>query len=72
MPEWKAKLIRALGGVVPERRTVVVQADIERTEELRVDRLGPDEDDLDKDEREPFVPDDPWRPSTTLGPIRRH
>lgn len=69
--EWKRRIITRLGGVVPEpKQSFVMEANMERAEELRVDRLGPSEDDLDG-EREPFVPDDPWRPATTLGPIRR-
>jgi len=67
IPEWKAKLIRALGGVVPGQATFVVDAQIERTGELRPDRLGPDEAALMGEDREKFVPPvDPWRPSTTL------
>lgn len=69
--EWKRRIITALGGVVPdEKQSFVMDADMERAEELRVDRLGIDENDLMGD-REPFIPDDPWRPATTLGPIRR-
>ncbi len=70
--EWKRRIIVRLGGVVPdEKQTFVMEAQMERAEELRVDRLGPSEDDL-VGEREPFVPpNDPWRPATTLGPIRR-
>lgn len=69
--EWKKRLIRSLGGVVPgEKSTVIVQAEVERTEELRVDRLGPSEDDLEG-ERESFANRDPWRPSSTLGPIKK-
>lgn len=69
--EWKRRIITRLGGVVPEeKKTFVMDAQMERAEELRVERLGLSEEDL-VGEREPFVPADPWRPATTLGPIRR-
>ena len=38
----------------------VVVAQWERSEELRPDRLGPSEEDLD------HIPEDQWRPKTTL------
>jgi hypothetical protein len=69
IPGWKATLIRYLGGVVPEHRgTFVTQATIERSEELRVDRLGPTVEDLD-DYTEPTLPYDPERPESSLGPL---
>jgi hypothetical protein len=63
-------LIRRLGGVVPERKTFVVDAEIERSEELRVDRLGPTEDDLADDDPEWTPPPDAWRPESTLSHVR--
>lgn len=45
--------------------TFVVDADLNRSEELRVDRLGPGEEDLE----DPLPVGDPWRPSRTLGPL---
>jgi hypothetical protein len=72
MERWRQRLIEALGGVVPEEKsTFVVDALIQRSEELRVDRLGPGEDDLDPDGDQP-VRIDPWRPVNTLGPMRKH
>jgi hypothetical protein len=51
--------------------TFVMDAEWERAEELRPDRLGPGEDDLD--DEEPVVNlyslNDPERPVRTLGPI---
>jgi len=75
MTKWRERLIRALGGVVPEkpRRTHVQDAEWERAEELRVDRLGPSIDDLAR-ERPGWTPPeglqrDPWAPRRTLGPL---
>lgn len=69
IPDWKARLIRYLGGVVPEPRgTFVSQAEIERSEELRVDRLGPSAEDLD-DYTAPTLPHDSERPESSLGPL---
>lgn len=43
-----------------------LEAHIERTEELRVDRLGPTEEQIAEETAwEP--PPDPWRPKRTLG-----
>lgn len=60
-------------GISPERAAQVLKpgtfvADVhwERTEELRVDRLGPGEDDIPEEARQ-----DPWRPMRTLGPIKK-
>lgn len=61
MREW---LLRLLGGVTPTRFVGTVQAEFERAEELRPDRLGPDEDAL---MREGWKARDPWRPKNTLG-----
>jgi hypothetical protein len=44
------------------RRSSVVEAEWERSEELRPDRLGPGPDDI-----EDPIPVDPFRPSRTLG-----
>lgn len=71
---WREMLIRRLGGVVPERQSFVVDADIERSEELRVDRLGPTEDDLIQEDPTwtppPDAQADPWRPESTLRHVR--
>jgi hypothetical protein len=48
---------------VTRRGSFVVEADIRRSEELRADRLGPDEDDVVEDK--PIV--DPDRPLRSLG-----
>lgn len=70
---WKARLIRRLGGVVPDkpRRTTVQDISWERAEELRVDRLGPSEDDIRNEDPEWVPPEglqrDPWAPRRTLG-----
>jgi len=45
-----------LAGVVPRGHSFVIEADWERAEELRVDRLGPDDQDIV----------DPERPESTL------
>jgi len=45
-----------LAGVVPPRGSFVLEANWDRAEELRVDRLGPEEKDIE----------DPERPSTSL------
>ena len=72
MNGWRARLIRRLGGVVPgEGSSFVVDAHWERSEELRPDRLGPDED-LIRDEDPTWKPPpdavaDPWRPRSILG-----
>ena len=57
-------VIRWLGGE-SKSRTFVMDSEFHRSEELRVDRLGPDEDDLNGQPREAF-PYDPWRPRRTL------
>jgi hypothetical protein len=46
---------------VQRRGTFVMDATMARSEELRVDRLGPSQDDV--------VPHDPERPSRTLGKL---
>jgi hypothetical protein len=52
-------------GVVPERKTFVVEGEFHRTEELRPDVIGvPSEDEVKDD-----GPHDPWRPSRTLGKL---
>lgn len=65
---WRDRLIRALGGVVPEREgSFVVQAEVERGEEVRVYRQAPNLNDLLGDG---FIPSNiPDRPLRTLGPI---
>lgn len=74
---WRARLIRALGGVVPDnpKKTYVEEPGWERAEELRVDRLGPTEDDLRQDDPEWTPPEglqrDPFAPRRTLGPLRQ-
>jgi hypothetical protein len=61
--EWKRRIIERLGGVVPENLgSFTMDAVISRTEELRPDRLGPSEDDVQ------IMPRDLGRPSRTLGP----
>lgn len=69
MPRWKARLIKALGGVVREGGTYVADSHWERTEELRPDRLGPDENLMDQEGWQERRNADPYRPSTTLGPL---
>lgn len=65
---WLAKRL-----TTPPRGTVVVDAEWVRSEELRPDRLGPDEDDIiDSDPmwRPPMgARRDPWRPTNSLGPL---
>lgn len=62
-PQWLVRLV--LGDIQP-RGTFVVDAEIHRTEELRADRLGPDED-LIAEETAWEPPPDPERPRRTLG-----
>jgi len=75
MNPWKKRIIRALGGVVRDKpkRTYVEEPSWERVEELRVDRLGPSEDDLRADDPTWTPPEglqrDPWAPRRTLGPL---
>lgn len=62
-PEIAAEIVRLCNaqpdGVVPQRtKSMVVDATWERSEELRVDRLGPEEKDVQNA--------DPDRPSTSL------
>jgi hypothetical protein len=57
---WRDIVMQAFGGGVERvRGPFVMDAEWERCEELRPDRLGPSEDTL-RDE-------DEWRPRTTLG-----
>lgn len=42
--------------------TYVMEAQWERSEELRPERLGPSQDDID-------LVQDPWRPRRSLGPL---
>jgi len=73
MERWKARLIRRLGGVVPDkpRVTHVEEAEWERAEELRPDRLGPSEADIQNEDPTWVPPEglqrDPWAPRRTLG-----
>jgi hypothetical protein len=74
-PDWLRYLGLRRAGVSAERAaqalkpgTFVADVEWKRSEELRVDRLGPGPDDVD--EPEP-IRDDPWRPRRTLGPIKR-
>lgn len=64
-------VIKWLGGE-PKRRTFVVDPEWKRSEELRVDRLGLDEDIIVSEDREwkppPGAVADRWRPRTTLDP----
>lgn len=54
------------GGVVqPSKGTFVQDVTWHRSEELRPDRLGPDEDDIN-DDRKAIRDKDPWRPRRTL------
>jgi hypothetical protein len=71
--KWKAKRERRRqvgeairNGRLPEfhRETYVMDVAWERAEELRVDRLGPNEDDVVNPER---VRVERWRPLRTLG-----
>lgn len=48
-----------VAGVVPSAGSFVLEADWERAEELRQDRLGPTDKDV-------TLPDDPERPGATL------
>ena len=57
----REKVIRWLGGKPEGRGTYVMDSEFHRSEELRVDRLGPDADDLRG------LPHDPWRPRRTRG-----
>jgi hypothetical protein len=50
------------------RGTFVMQTEWVRSEELRPDRLGPAEDDVEDPER---VRIERWRPSRSLGPMKR-
>jgi len=54
---------RRSAGVVPPT-TFVMEAEWLRSEELRPDRLGPSQDDVEDPER---VRIERWRPSRTLG-----
>ena len=47
----------------PQRSSFTIEAHIERSEELRPDRLGPTEDDI----QDPALPNGAVRPSKTLG-----
>lgn len=61
--------LRRQGKRVPIERsgTYVAEIEWERSEELRPDRLGPTQDDV----TDPEVVRDPWRPSRSLGPMRK-
>jgi hypothetical protein len=50
-----------------EGKTFVMEAEWLRSEELRPDRLGPSQDDVENPER---VRVERWRPSRTLGPLK--
>lgn len=62
------KAERAAQVLEPKPGTFVMDAEWERSEELRVDRLGPTQDDVEDPER---VRVERWRPSRTLGPLPR-
>jgi hypothetical protein len=49
--------------------TFVMDIDWERSEELRVERLGPSPEDVPDPER---IQVERWRPSRTLGPPYKH
>jgi hypothetical protein len=49
---------------IKQRATFVIDADIERSEELRPDRLGPTQDDVEN----PEIIRPGWAPVKTLGP----
>lgn len=68
MRSWREIVVSMLGGELKRRRSFVVDAEIERGEERREDRLGPTEDDLWKSDPEWKPPPDQWAPSRTLGP----
>jgi len=53
----------AQAGVVQPRGTFVMDIDWVRSEELRTDRLGPSQDDVENPER---VQTERWRPRRTL------
>jgi hypothetical protein len=69
--EWRRQVNEAIkNGKLPQfhrerRGTFVSDAEFHRTEELRVDRLGPSEEDVP----DHAPPDDPWRPQRSLGRI---
>jgi hypothetical protein len=60
---------RRAGRKVPieQAGSFVAEVEWQRNEELRPDRLGPSQDDVP----DPEPVRDPWRPSRTLGPIRK-
>lgn len=60
----KERLLRWLGFIPSTKFIGTTQAEFERCEELRPDRLGPDEETL---MREGWKERDPWRPRNTLG-----
>lgn len=59
--------LRRAGKKVPIERAGTYVGEIEwhRSEELRPDRLGPTQDDV----QDPEPVRDPWRPQRTLGPM---
>lgn len=58
-----SRIMRKRRGV-DRKGSFSAEIEFHRTEELRPERLGPSADDLPSD-----AFNDPWRPSTTLGPI---
>jgi hypothetical protein len=66
---WRVRRLLGLDRKQPDSRgTYVADVEWKRSEELRVDRLGPGQDDVSDPEK---IRDDPWRPKRTLGPIKR-
>jgi hypothetical protein len=65
---WREIVVSLLGGELKRSRSFTTEATIERSEELRPNRLGPTEDMLIQDDPEFTPPPDLWRPKTTLGP----
>jgi len=69
----KAWILAWLTRGVARRHTFVGDVEWHRSEELRPDRLGPDEDDLLESDpiwRPPMgARRDPWRPTDSLGPL---
>lgn len=68
MSAWRDWLIDRLGGTRP-RGSYVVDAEWERSEELRVDRHGPTEEMIKREDPTWQPPLDAERPSSTLGPL---
>jgi hypothetical protein len=62
-PGWAAQLVAAVNGVENPRQSFVSDVEWERAEELRPDRLGPSEDDLQREEEKAE------RPGRSLGEL---